>query len=178
MNDITTRKTSKAFKKIKTLVVATFIFTVMLAALSGCSGQISSGEVDDQPITASEYMVKLNQAADSLHENLDGFAVAVSEDDISTLKTKADSAFAAMESLDDLKVPDELVDVKNQYKEAVDTLHNALNDYITLFTEIQSEPDPEKVSDEKYAERFEKIQKDYDSGINLLEKADAAAKEL
>lgn len=168
---------SKAINKAALLVCAA-ICSALLLSLSGCASQPTAINPEEQTITASEYMVKLNQAAESLHENLNGFASAVTAGDITTLQSKCDAAFQSMDALNDLKVPDELVTVKNQYKDAVDALHASLNEYIAVFTEIQNEHDQSKIDLQKYAARFENIQKGYDNGMNLLEQADAAAKEL
>lgn len=166
------------FKKAFLNVCGIACAILFAAFLTSCTSQQIPSDTDEQTVTASEYMVMLNQAADSLRENLNDFAAAVNAGDLSTLQTKADTAFQAMDSLDDLKTPDELTGVRDQYKEAINVLHNSLNEYIAVFTEIENEPDQANIDLGKYAERFENIQKEYDNGMNLLEKADSAAKEL
>ena len=164
--------------KIALRLCALAFSLALLVSFAGCANQPASLNQEEQTLTASEYMVKLNQAAEALHDNLNDFASAVSAGDIATLQSKSDEAFQAMDALNDLKVPDELVTVKNQYKEATDALHSSLNEYITVYTEIQNEHDASNIDLQKYAARFENIQKSYDNGMNLLEQADAAAKEL
>lgn len=173
-----TEQTRKISTKVAPLAIAVAISAAIVLCLPGCDSQTAAIDPENQTLTASEYMVKLNQAADSMHENLAVFAAAVNSGDISTLQAKADAAFQEMDALNDLKTPDEIADVRNQYKEATDALHNALNEYIAIYLDIQNEPEQSKIDSNKYAERFETVQKDYDNGINLLEKADAAAKEL
>ena len=168
----------KASRKAKMGIALSACSLLLAGALFGCAGQPQTLDSEEQTISASEYMVKLNQAADSLHESMDGFAAAVSAGDITTLQSKSDAAFQAMEELQEYKTPEELTDVRNKYEEAITTLHNALNEYIVVYTEIQNEKDQSKINIQKYAQRFENIQKAYDNGMNLLEQADAAAKEL
>lgn len=175
---LNTRSLLENLKKYALGFAATMCSLALLAGLVGCSSQPTTPDSEDQTITASEYMVKLNEASSSLHEGLDDFSQAVADGDLSTLQSKADTAFKAMDSLSDLQVPEEINDVKDQYNEAISSLRSSLDDYISLYTEIMSEPDLEKVNEEKYADRFEEIQKQYDNAMNLLEKADAAAKDL
>lgn len=169
---------NKIFNKIAFSIIAAACSLVLVGALSGCSNQPTSLNAEDQTLTPSEYMVKLNQAAESLHENLDAFAAAVSTGDLTTLQSKSDSAFQAMDDLKELKTPDELSQIRAKYEEAVDALHSSLNDYIAVYIEIENEPDLARVDMAKYAERFTNIQMAYDNGINLLEQADTAAKNL
>lgn len=177
-------KTDKSFclnklvNKIAVAFIAAISCLVLIGSLSGCSSQQSAMNAEDQTLTPSEYMVKLNQAADTLHENLDAFAVAVSSGDITTLQSKSNNAFQAMDELKELKTPNELAEIRSKYEEAVDALRSALNDYIAMYIEIENSPDMSKIDLQKYSERFTNIQKEYDNGINLLEQADTAAKNL
>lgn len=167
-----------SIRKIVSFAAVAIAALMLACALGGCAPQNPSANQEEQTISAAEYMVKLNQAATSLHEGLDEFSAAVTDGDLSTLQSKSDTAFQAMDALSDLKTPEELNDVKNKYKEATDALHSSLNDYISLFVTIQSDPNPATIPQKKYAEDFEKIQKEYDRGLNLLEQADSAAKEI
>ena len=112
---------------------------LMIAALAGCAQQGSRGDQDQ--LDRRQYMSQVNQAMDDLQTKLDSFSDAVSRDDVVGMRTQADNAFKALDDLNGLEVPDALKDIQQEYVDGTNSLKDALNGYIDLYTEIESATD-------------------------------------
>lgn len=155
----------------KALVVA--LASMALAfALSGCTLESST---DDTQAENTAYMSDVNQITEEVSEKLDSFIDAVSRGDLVTMRTQADSAFAVLDKLDALEVPEGLEDIQQNYVDGVGCLEEALNGYIDLYAEIESD---DSFDWSTFADRLAEIQALYDEGIALLEAGDVAASEM
>lgn len=116
-------------------------------------------------------MSQVNGIMSELGDNLDSFEGAVSRGDVVNMRTQADDAFKALDSLSSLEAPDELKDVQQKYVDGTAKLREALDGYITLYTDLKSD----SFDQSTYASRLSKVQSLYDEGVELLKQADEAA---
>ncbi len=162
---------SKAF-----IAVAAF----MLALLLGGCGQFAatqSNTEDDTP-TSRSYMSELSNKTSDLKDVLAQFNDAVSREDVVSMRTHADNAFAIIDSMDGIEAPDDLSDLKKQYNEGCGKLKEALGDYINLYSDIASATDKNPYNYDEYKDQIKEIQDLYDEGIKTLKDADETATEL
>ena len=165
---------SRMFSKIAAVAVAG---AMSVSVLSGC--------VTQQPTSATEaqsenraYMTQVNQTMETVKDRLASFSDAVSRGDVVNMRTQADNAFKALDSLSSQDAPDALKDIKQQYVDGCADLETALNDYVTLYAEIDSATDAQPFDWSTYDDRIAAIQSAYDSGIAKLEAGDKAAADL
>lgn len=137
--------------------------------LAGCAAP--SAQVDDAQQASRNYMSQVNGIMSELGDNLDSFEGAVSRGDVVNMRTQADDAFKALDSLSSLEAPDELKDVQQKYVDGTAKLREALDGYITLYTDLKSD----SFDQSTYASRLSKVQSLYDEGVELLKQADEAA---
>ncbi len=163
--------------KVAAKIACAALVALALCSLTACMKPQPTPVDEQQELTPSQYMINVNQVAENLGASLQEFKQAVNDNDISAMQAKADAAFAVLDELDDMEVPDSLNDVKEKYGEAVSILKGALNDYIALYTEISDANEDHPFDYTNYAERLESIQKQYDSGLTTLEEADKLAAE-
>lgn len=164
-------KTSKTIIKIACMTIA----LIAVLSLTACMKSQAPATEEEQPITPSQYMTNVNEVAENLAVSLGSFTEAVKANDLSAIQSRADSAYAILDELDSLEAPESLNDVKQKYSEATNSLKSALNDYITLYTEVKDSNKANPFDFDDYSERLESIQKQYDSGLNMLEEADKLA---
>lgn len=157
---------------VKMLAVA-LAGVLMVAALAGCQQRGSA--VDQDQLDRRQYMSQVNQAMDELQTRLESFSDAVARDDVVGMRTQADNAFKALDDLDGLEVPDALKDIQKDYVDGTNSLKDALNGYIDLYTEIESATDEQPFDWSTYDQRIADIQAKYDAGIDKLKKGDEAA---
>ena len=159
------------------MLAAASILALSLALLTACS-QGSPSASEEKPVTAGDYMVSVAKSSQQLSASLADFATAVSDNDITAVQSKADSAYEVLKQMESLEAPDELKQVKGKYDEAVQSLRDALKDYIALYLEVENSPDGVPSDYANYAQQIESVQKAYDQGLNLLEEADKMASEM
>ena len=166
----------KRMNFVKVLAVA-LASVLMIAALAGCQQRGSA--VDQDQLDRRQYMSQVNQAMDELQTRLESFSDAVSRDDVVGMRTQADNAFKALDELNGIEVPDALKDIQTDYVDGTNSLKDALNGYIDLYTEIESATDVQPFDWSTYDQRIADIQAKYDAGIDKLKKGDetAASKE-
>ena len=166
----------KRMNFVKVLAVA-LASVLMIAALAGCQQRGSA--VDQDQLDRRQYMSQVNQAMDELQTRLESFSDAVSRDDVVGMRTQADNAFKALDELNGIEVPDALKDIQTDYVDGTNSLKDALNGYIDLYTEIESATDEQPFDWSTYDQRIADIQAKYDAGIDTLKKGDetAASKE-
>lgn len=164
--------------KSKTMIrLACMACVAMLsvAMVAGCAAQETA---PDEQTISRQYMAQVNQAMDELSSQLEGFEDAVIRDDVVSMRTKADNAFEAIETLKAIEAPEVLADVHEAYVSGCESLKEALSAYVSLYTEIESATDEAPFDFAAYEDRIAAIQDLYDEGIAQLESADAQASEL
>ena len=118
-------------------------------------------------------------AAALVHAHLDSrlsdFVDAVSRGDVVTMRTQADNAFKVLDDLSSLEAPEPLKDVAAGYVDGANSLKDALNSYIQLYTEIDGATASEPFDWSTYDSRLQAIQDAYNAGIDKLKAADEAA---
>ncbi|MCI8366408.1 MAG: hypothetical protein HFJ66_02245 [Eggerthellaceae bacterium] len=150
----------------------------LMLALGGCAANV------DQPTSAEtsdanrNYMAQVNQIVDELGVKLTAFDDAVSRDDVVSMRTQADGAFAVLDKLDKLETPDDLKEVQEFYSDGCSNLKDALSAYVDLYTEISSATDDQPFDYSTYDERLKSIQDTYNQGIEALKAGDQKASEL
>ena len=147
------------------------------SVLGGCVAQQTSAVTEAQSENRA-YMTQVNQTMETLKDRLTSFSDAVSRGDVVTMRTQADNAFKALDSLSSQDAPDALKDVKQQYVDGCASLESALNDYVMLYSEIDSATDEQPFDWSTYDQRIAAIQSSYDSGIAKLEAGDKTAADL
>ena len=158
---------------IRTLV-AVCVSAMLAVALSGCMQQAST-QGNDQQSENREYMTQVNQKMDDLDSRLSDFVDAVSRGDVVTMRTQADNAFKVLDDLSSLEAPEPLKDVAAGYVDGANSLKDALNSYIQLYTEIDGATTTEPFDWSTYDSRLQAIQDAYNAGIDKLKAADEAA---
>ena len=163
--------------KIAKIMTALCAVTLSATLLGGCMQQQTSPEQQAQAENR-EYMSQVNQTMEDLQTRLSSFTDAVSRKDVVTMRTQADNAFKALDSLSSQDAPEALKDVKEKYVSGCDSLKSALNDYITLYTEIESATDEKPFDWTTYDQRLSDIKTAYDKGISELKSADETVANL
>jgi hypothetical protein len=151
------------------LVMCAIAVMVAAGALVGCANNSSSLNSEQQANRA--YMSKVNSIMTQLGEDLDSFVSAVSRGDVVNMRTQADNAYKALDALAAAEAPEALADVKKGYVEGTTKMREALDAYITLYTDIEAG----SFNQSTYESRITEIQKKYDEAVEQLRNADAAA---
>lgn len=138
-------------------------------AFVGCS--VPSASTDNAQQDNRTYMSQVNGVMNQLGEKLDSFVDAVSRGDLVNMRTQADNAYTSLDELSALEAPEGLSDVRQQYLDGTAKLREALDGFITLYTEIEGG----SFDQSTYASRISQVQSLYDEGVNLLKQADQTA---
>lgn len=109
---------------------------------------------------------------EDLQSKLGSFNDAVSRDDVVGMRTQADNAFKAIDSLSSIDAPDSLKDIKQSYVDGANDLKSALSAYVDLYTEIDSATADHPFDYSTYDQRLSDIKAQYDSGIQKLQDGD------
>lgn len=157
------------------ILVALCAGVLMVAALGGCA-QKDTAAVQQQADNR-QYMTQVNQKMEDLQTRLASFTDAVSRGDVVGMRTQADNAFKVIDDLHNADAPEDLKDIKQEYVDGADKLKSALNDYINLYTEIDSATDAQPFDWATYDQRLADIQAQYDEGIGKLQSGDNKASE-
>lgn len=175
---------NKGFKGIAAAApkfAALLLAVVCAVAFAGCA----PAQPVPQPENTSEnapsnnqYMADLNSSVEELGERLQSFNDAVSRSDAVGMRIQADNASAILDQMAALEAPEELTDLRSEYVKGCDSLKNALNAYVTLYTEIATASEAAPFDYSTYSDRLQEIQTQYDEGIQTLEDADKKATEL
>ncbi len=147
------------------------------AALGGCTQQQSS-QVAQEVSDNRAYMAQVNQTMDDLKTRMDSFTDAVSRKDVVSMRTQADNAFKVLDSLRAQDAPEALKSIKADYVEGCDSLQDALNAYIALYTEIDAATEAQPFDWTTYDQRLSAIKATYDQGIAKLEEGDKTAADM
>lgn len=162
------------FKNFLSRAIAIAFSGALLALpLAGCAQQNTAQ--NEQQNENRQYMTQVNQEMEELNTRLTSFTDAVSRGDVVTMRTQADNAFKAIDDLAAIEAPEALKDVQSDYVDGCNGLKNALNSYITLYTEIESATDANPFDYSTYDSRLAEIQEAYNAGIDKLKAADDAA---
>ena len=146
---------------------------MLACAAVGCAAQDT--EVQNAQAANRQYMTQVNQQMEDLSANLSLFAEAVSRNDVVSMRTQADSAFKVIDKLAVIEAPEALADVQAEYADGCAKLEEALNDYIALYTEIETATEEQPFDYDSYDSRIASIQKLYDAGVAQLKAGDALA---
>lgn len=149
---------------------------LMLSVLAGCMSP-NTGATDQQQANRT-YMTKVNLAMEALNERLASFNDAVSRGDAVTMRTQADNAYKAIDELSAIDTPDVMADLQKNYVDGCNTLKDALNAYVDLYTEISAATDEHPFDYATYDDRIKAVQDTYNKGIDQLKAADEQALKL
>lgn len=165
--------------KMSVLVVSLILSFIAILLTCGCSSE-SAIEPQEQPASASDYMVSLNDCSTRLSQKLQEFSDAASEQRISAMNSNAEEAYEILDEMSSLEAPDDVSDLKNKYNDAASKLKDALSEYIALYVEIydSSQSSSAQFDYSTYTERLQSIQQQYDDALNALEEADKMATEM
>lgn len=154
--------------------LVTALCVVVLACVAvGCTAQDT--EAQDAQAANRQYMTQVNQQMEDLSANLSLFADAVSNNDVVSMRTQADSAFKVIDELAAVEAPEALADVQAEYVGGCAKLEEALSAYVALYTEIETATEEQPFDYGSYDSRLTDIQKLYDEGVAQLKAGDALA---
>lgn len=146
---------------------------LVVAVLSGCVAQ--NAGISGAAQANRTYMTQVNRTMEDLGVDLENFSEAVSRGDVVSMRTQADNAFAELDKLQTLEVPEDMGDIQSNYVEGAQKLKEALNSYIALYTEIEAATEAMPFDWSTYDQRIADIQQLYDQGIAALKAGDEAA---
>lgn len=158
-------------------VVIMMVSALLALSLGGCTGLQQSSQEAEAQAANRQYMSQVSSITDELAERLAAFDAAVADNDPVTMRLKADDAFKTLDALSALEPPEVLKDVQAGYVEGATKLKDALNSYLTLYTDVEAAGD-RGLGDAVYSERLAAIQAEYDEGIAKLQETDKKATEL
>lgn len=162
--------------RITRVVLTLCVGVMMIAFLGGCAQQANTAS--EEQTANRQYMSSVSTSIEELSERLGGFEDAVSRGDTVAMRTQADNAFKALDALAAIEAPEALKEVQQGYVDGCNTLRDALNGYIALYTEIDSATEDHPFDYSTYDDRLKEIQDKYNDGISKLESADQKAAEL
>lgn len=162
-------------KKMSVAVMGLALSAVL--ALGGCATTTATNANSEQSENRS-YMTEVNQTMETLESRLASFNDAVSREDVVSMRTQADNAFKTLDQLAEIEAPSALENVHKSYVSGTSDLKQALNDYIDLYTEIQSATDDAPFDWSGYDSRIAEIKSLYDQGVDELKSADDEAAKL
>ena len=157
------------------VVLAVVCLSALLALAAGCAPRPTGNASMDPEQVNRAYMSQVNQAMGDLEESLSAFADAVAGNDLAGMRSHASSAGKIIDKIAALEAPEDLADVQAGYVEGTNQLRKALQDYVTLYTDVESATEDSPFDWSTYDKRLADIQKEYDAGIEALKAADAAA---
>ena len=164
-------------KMIVRLLALACTAALAAGALAGCQSP-ATGATDAQQENRT-YMTKVNVAVEKLNEGLAAFDEAVTEGgNAVTMRTQADKALAALDELSSIDTPEAMADLQSGYVDGCTKLKEALNDYLDLYTEIDSATEDQPFDYSTYDSRLKAIQDTYNEGIDKLKAADEEALKL
>ena len=102
----------------------------------------------------------------------------MSRGDAVTMRTQADNAYKAIDELSAIDTPDAMADLQKNYVDGCNTLKDALNAYVDLYTEISAATDEHPFDYATYDDRIKAVQDTYNKGIDQLKAADEQALKL
>ena len=155
------------------LAVAICTGSLAVAMLAGCTATPQNSLTDEQKANR-EYMSAVNQKMTTLGSTLDSFNDAVSREDVVTMKTQAANASKVLDELANVETPEAFTDVRTNYVDGAKNLEAALNEYIELYSEIQSATEANPFDWSSYDQRVKTIQSHYDEGVAALKAGDEA----
>lgn len=138
----------------------------------GCAGGQSAGTTEEQKAN-SAYMLQVNEIMVELDDSLALFVDAVSRGDVVNMRTQADNAYKVLDKLSKAEAPEALKDIKASYVEGANKLREALDGYISLYSDLAKAGD--EIDKDDYDARLAEIQRLYDEGIAALRAGDEKA---
>ncbi len=144
-------------------------------ALAGCQPSANSNPEAEAQAANRTYMSQVNQLMDDISVSLEQFSAAVSANDLTEMRAKATSASKSIDELAALEAPEGLAEVQADYSQGCTLLRDALNAYVTLYTDVEN---AESVDALSYQERLTAIQESYNQGIQKLSDGDEKAAAL
>ncbi|WP_282209694.1 hypothetical protein [Parvibacter caecicola] len=168
----------KVLKSACKQVLALAAVAGLVLALAGCVAGPQQAATGENANANSQYMAQVNQAVEELSTKLGAFDDAVSRNDVVSMRTQADGAFAALDKLNQLQPPEALKEVQEYYSDGCASLKEALSGYVDLYTEIDSATDQQPFDYSTYEQRLSSIQSAYDTGLQALRAGDQKVTEL
>lgn len=168
-----------ALIKSMTRMTVVAVFAGCLA-LAGCTQPLdaqSSSQAEEAP-TSRSFMANVNEASAELSDRMSAFTDAVSREDLVSMQTQADAAFAIIDQISQLECPEELNDLKQRYVDGCTQLKDSLNAYLQLYLEMDTASAREPFDYGSYADRIAQVQQTYDDAVQTLQDADSAATEM
>lgn len=158
-------------------LIAVCIAAACVGTMSGCAmtSQTASEEAQAQADNR-QYMSRVNQISMDIEESLADFEAAAESNDLAAMRTALNAASRSLDELSSLEAPEALADIKIGYVEGCTELHEALSDYLQLYTEANASDDA--VDAASYVERLADIQARYTEALQKISDTDELAASL
>ena len=163
-------------KRVQRLLITLMMGALLVVGLSGCA--IQQNTLTEEQSANRNYMTQVNQIMDELSDKLQDFDDAVSRNDLVSMRTQAEDALSTLDALSSIEAPEALTDINTDYQQGADALRQALNDYVALYTEIDSATSGQPFDYSTLDSRLEQIQTLYNQGIDSLQAGDTKATEM
>lgn len=147
---------------------------LLVCALAGCSATQTQSAEDQAAAQNRQYMATLNQQMDDLQTTMNSFQEAVSNKDVVGMQAQASNVDKIVDSVKNTDATDRLKTVKDDYVDALCTLDDAMDAYVSLYTDVQNGT----VDTETYNQRLTDVQNAYNDGMNKLQGADQAVEQV
>ncbi|MCI9130171.1 MAG: hypothetical protein HFJ65_07710 [Eggerthellaceae bacterium] len=162
----------------RTSYIAAAALLALALGLVGCANQQAQEPAEEEQTTSRSFMADMNQAAADLSEKMTAFTDAVAREDLVSMQTQADSAYAVINRISEIEAPEELGELKQKYVDGANQLKDAMSSYIDLYTEIDTATTRDPFDYDTYNDRISQIQAAYDAGIQTIKDADQSATEM
>lgn len=151
-----------------TLRVAAVACAVACAlAITGCTTQSASSTTSEAEQNR-QYMATLNQQVTDIQTDLVAFQDAVAKQDAVTMKAQLSSVDKLIDSVKNTDCSSTLQPAKDAYVDALCSLDDALESYVTLYTDVANGT----IDSATYNERLSSVQSAYDAAMDKLKSAD------
>ena len=160
--------------KISKRITLTFFIVVisMLAiGLCACNGFGSLNPADIEKAKTTAYFGEVNTVAKEFNSVLTDFQTDVKDKNIEAMQNKLNESQSLIDQFNKIEVPENCSEIQKNYLDAFIQLQQALSDYVNIYSDFVNG----QIDNSVLNERVANVQKSYNQGIELLNKADKLA---
>lgn len=164
---------SKISKRI-TLAIFAGIVLVLTIGLCACKGFGSLNPADIEKAKTTAYFGEVNTIAKEFNNVLSDFQSDVKDKNVDAMQNKLKESQSLIDQFNKIEVPENCTEIQKNYSDAFLQLQQALSDYVNIYTDFVNG----QIDNSVLNERVANVQKSYNQGIELLNKADKMAAEF
>lgn len=165
----------KVFSKIL-VGIFTFIFCLIaVCGIAGCQAfNEGFGQNDINKATSTVYLSEISKIGKDYSNALSDFQNCVKDKDVDAMQNKLNDAQKIIDDFNKLEAPENCANIKQLYSDAFLQLQQALSDYVLVYQDLKDK----KHDVTTLQQRITTVKQSYDSGIELLKKADVEASKI